>query len=161
MVVTISNHCCLQQIHQRIKKNSATSGHQRFSLGPETGLRYRSTESRNVLLMLSLPVENGDQSLAGGAQPHFHDPVNLAAEKAEFRAELKRKAANQHQHLPTNTSQLLKIASPRPLLFSTRNLHGSGSGGLRADRELKYCVVSVQSEWIAQYNDADRHPFIT
>jgi len=29
----------------------------------------------------------------------------------------------------------------------------SGSGGLRADRELKYCVVSVQSEWIAQYND--------
>ena len=85
MVVTISNHGCLQQIHQRIKKNSATSGYQRFSLCPETGLRSRSTESRNVLLMLSLPVENGDQSLAGGAQPHFHDPVNLAAEIAEFR----------------------------------------------------------------------------
>ena len=79
MVVTISNHGCLQQIHQRIKKNSATSGHQRFSLCPETGLRSRSTESRNVLL-----VENGDQSLAGGAQPYFSNPVNLAAEKAEF-----------------------------------------------------------------------------
>ena len=73
MVVTISNHGCLQQIHQRIKKNSAAS------LCPETGLRSRSTESRNVLL-----VENGDQSLAGGAQPYFSNPVNLAAEKAEF-----------------------------------------------------------------------------
>jgi len=59
-------------------------------------------------------VENGDQSLAGGAQPYFSNPANLAAEKAE----LKRKAANQHQHLPTNSSQLLGISSPRPLLFS-------------------------------------------
>ena len=93
---------CLQQVHQQTKRSSTTSGHRRFPLYPEKGSRYpnyllhtstwRCQKYRIKKYHAHVILDHGDQSLASGAKSHFHDPDNLEAEKAEFRAELKRKA---------------------------------------------------------------------
>ena len=74
----------------------------RFHKHLEKGSRYLTTSTwrcqgyRIKKSPAHVILDHGDQSLVSGAKPHSHDPDNLVAEKAEFRAELKRKAADQH-----------------------------------------------------------------
>ena len=81
MVVTVSNHGCLQQLRQRTKR------------------KYNIKKFPAHVFL-----DDGEQSLASGAKLHSHDPDSSVAEKAEFRAELRLKAADQHlsatQNLP-------------------------------------------------------------
>ena len=105
MVVTVSNHGCLYQIHQRTKRSLT------ILLDTDCFLytRRKDRDTPATYFYLEMPekyrikkcpahviLNHGDQALASGAKPHFHDPDNLEAEKAEFRAELKRKAADQN-----------------------------------------------------------------
>ena len=62
---------------------------------PNTSI-WRCQKYRTKKCPAHVILNHGDQALASGAKPHFHDPDNLEAEKAEFRAELKRKAADQN-----------------------------------------------------------------
>ena len=100
MVVIESNHGCLQRVHQRTKRSwtqtvSFIPG-ERIEIPQLHTSTWRCQKYRIKKCPAHVILNHGDQALASGAKPHFHDPDNLEAEKAEFRAELKRKAADQN-----------------------------------------------------------------
>ena len=105
MVVRVSNHGCLSSTSTSTDKEelnyfwtqtvSSIPG-ERIEIPQLHTSTWRCQKYRIKKYHAHVILDHGDQSLASGAKSHFHDPDNLEAEKAEFRAELKRKAADQN-----------------------------------------------------------------
>ena len=113
---------------------------------PNTSI-WRCQKYRTKKCPAHVFLDYGHHSLATGPKSHSHDPDNLVAEKTEFRAELKRKVAD--QHLSATQNLLTEALSTCPPEIDLPNLESlarfvqrsraAKSGSANHSKALSFC----------------------